>query len=129
MRISLFSPRRRNIPGVSITSARPSSVRSSEPSFIWSNRPNVCSIFWPSKKAEPSEKWIRPDRAEITDCAQAGTERHRIKTQEKLQQRDVMRGTPLFKNPPVAEWCQGRYRRNPPEVDAILCIIPLCTGQ
>jgi hypothetical protein len=56
MRMALFAPKRRKVPGVSKTSARPSAVRSSEPLFIWPNLPVFCSTRWSSRKTEPSEK-------------------------------------------------------------------------
>src|SRR5258708_34453867 len=66
IRMELFSSTRRKTPGVRSTSARPWSVRSSEPGLMSQTLPNLCSSGWPSMETEPSKKWTRPERTETT---------------------------------------------------------------
>src|SRR5205085_8396742 len=74
MRKELFSPKRRNTPGVSKTSARPWDVRSTMLSFTSGKVVRDGSTCRSPRKTWPSAYATKPDLAEITGCPAAGIE-------------------------------------------------------
>src|SRR5580704_6709906 len=104
MRMAEFSSTRSITPGVSIISARPRTVRNSEPGLTSLNRPNFCSSVCPSMETEPSKKLITPECAATMVWAEAAGERQ-ARTERKSEAREVIT-TPWIKDQPFVNNCQ-----------------------